>query len=188
VAPETSNSLPTLERFRSYLILLARWQWNPRLQGKLDPSDVVQQALVQAWAGLKEFRGRSDLEMRAWLRQILNRCLVDLVRDFERQKRDVQREVSLDARLHDSSARLEAWLDDQRSSPEERASRHEQLERLADALAKLPEAQQEAITLHHLHGLAVPEIAGLMDRSATAVAGLLKRGLRTLREHLLSGE
>ena len=87
----------------------------------------------------------------------------------------------------DSSARLEAWLDDQQSSPQERAERDEQLVQLADALAELPEAQQEAIVLHHLHGLGIAEIGQLIDRTPVAVAGLLKRGLRTLREQFESG-
>jgi RNA polymerase sigma-70 factor (subfamily 1) len=122
--------------------------------------------------------------MRAWLRQIFTRCLADLVRDFGREKRDVAKERSLDAAVAESSARLEAWLDDQQSSPQERAERSEQLLQLSEALAALPEPQQEAITLHHLHGLSVVEIGQLMGRSTTAVAGLLKRGLRTLRTQL----
>lgn len=186
--PEMASSTPTLERFRSYLVFLARWHWSPRLQGKLDPSDVVQQSLVQAWAGRKEFQGQSDAEMRAWLRQILTRCLADLARDFSRKKRDVAREQSLDAKIGESSARLEAWLDDHQSSPQERALRNEELVELADALADLPEAQQEAVTLHHLHGMSVAEISKLMERSSTAVAGLLKRGLHNLRGRLVKGE
>ena len=171
----------SLDRYRSYLVLLARWHWNPRLQGKLDPSDVAQQTLVQAWQGLDDFRGETDAELRAWLRRILTRCLADLARDFGREKRNVAREQSLEAVVADSSQRLEAWLDDQQSSPQERAERNEHLLQLAEAVAELPESQQEAISLHYLHGMTAVEIAEVMDRSRTAVAGLLKRGLRTLR-------
>lgn len=170
-----------LDHYRSYLALLARCHWNPRLQGKFDPSDVVQQTLVQAWQGLGEFRGATEGELRAWLRQILTRHLADLARDFGRAKRDLQLERSLEAQVSASSIRMEAWLDDQQSSPQEKAERNEQLVQLAAALAELPAAQQEAVSLHHLHGLSVGEIAVLMERSATAVGGLLKRGLRTLR-------
>src|SRR5438876_37487 len=114
--PETADPA-SLQRFRSYLLLLARLHWNPRLQGKLDPSDVVQQTLIQAWEGLPNFRGTSDGELRAWLRQILARSLANLARDYGRDKRDVAKEYSLDVTVAQSSARLEAWLDDQQSSP-----------------------------------------------------------------------
>jgi RNA polymerase sigma-70 factor (ECF subfamily) len=184
---ETPSPL-SLDHYRSYLVLLARWHWNPRLQGKFDPSDVVQQTLVQAWQGLRDFRGTTEAELRAWLRQILTRHLADLARDFGRAKRDLQLERSLEALVSDSSIRLEAWLDDQQSSPDERAERNEQLVQLAAALAELPAAQQEAVSLHHLHGLSVAEIAALMERSTTAIAGLLKRGLRTLRTHFETRE
>jgi RNA polymerase sigma-70 factor (ECF subfamily) len=186
-ADSENAALPQLELFRGYLLLLARLHWNPRLAGKLDPSDVVQQTLVQAWKGLPQFRGQSEVEMRAWLRQILARQLANLARDFGRENRDVRREVSLAApagAIDDSSARLEAWLDDGQSSPSQRADRNEHLLRLAEALAALPEPQQAAVTLHHLHGLSVNEIAAQLERSPSAVAGLLKRGLRALREKL----
>ncbi len=178
---------PSLDRFRSYLALLARWHWNPRLQGKLDPSDVVQQTLFQAWQGLDGLRGQSDAELRTWLRQILTRCLADWARDFGRQKRDVGRELSLQQVVEGSSVRLEAWLDDQQSSPVDRAGRSEELAVLAEALATLPDSQQEAVTLHHLHGLSIEEISELMGRSRSAVGGLLKRGLHALRVQLESG-
>jgi RNA polymerase sigma-70 factor (ECF subfamily) len=185
---ESTSQRPTLECFRSYVVLLARSYWNPRLQGKLDPSDVVQQTLMQAWQGLDEFRGQTDGECRAWLRRILTRCVADLARGFARDKRAVTKECSLDAMVTESSGRLEAWLDDQQSSPQERAERDEQLVQLADALEALPEAQQEAIALHHLHGLSIAEIGPLIDRTPSAVAGLLKRGLRALRGQIESRE
>jgi RNA polymerase sigma-70 factor (ECF subfamily) len=184
---ESTSDQPALESFRSYLALLARTYWNPRLQGKLDPSDVVQQTLVQAWQGRDGFRGQSEAEIRAWLRQILTHCLTDYARKFSRVKRSLVRERSLHAAITESSVRLEGWLDDQRSSPDQRAERAEQLVQLADALEALPEAEQEAIVLHHLHGLNLAEIGDLLDRTPAAVAGLLKRGLRRLRSVMERG-
>lgn len=186
--PEIATDLPSLERYRGYLVLLARWHRNPRLQAKFDPSDLVQQTLVRAWQGLRDFRGETEAEFKAWLRRILTRCLADLVRDFDGGKRDAGRERSLDAMVTDSSARLEIRLDDRQSSPHEKAERNERLQQLADALETLPPAQQEAVTLFHLHGLSVAEIGRLMDRSEAATAGLLKRGLRALRTVLHTGE
>ncbi len=65
-----------LDRYRAYLRLLARLHLDPRLRGKLDPSDIVQQTLAQALQGLEKFRGKTSAELQAWLRQILARNLV----------------------------------------------------------------------------------------------------------------
>ena len=173
-----------LERFRSYLTVLARLQIGSRLQGKLDASDVVQQTLLQALGGLEGFRGRSDAEMAAWLRQILARQLANSVRDLGRQKRDIARERSLQGDLEQSACRLELFLAADQSSPSQKAQRNEQLLELADALAELPEAQREAIVLHYLERWPVDEIGKRLDRSTAAVAGLIKRGLRALRLRL----
>ena len=173
-----------LERFRGYLYVLAERHADRRLQGKADASDVVQQTLVQALAGLSQFRGRSDAEMAAWLRQILARQLANAARDFGRQKRDAARERSLEAALDQSASRLELVLAAADSTPSQNAQRNEQFLQLAAALAELPEAQRQAIVLHHLERKSLEEIGGQMDRTAAAVAGLVKRGLRALRLRL----
>jgi RNA polymerase sigma-70 factor (ECF subfamily) len=170
------------ERFRAYLRLLARLHLDPRLRGKLDPSDVVQQTLVQAYQARDQFRGQSDNEMAAWLRRILARNLAMAVRDFARDKRDVARERSLEAALDQSSSRLEAWLAAEESSPSLRAERNEQARRLAEALEQLPDAQREALVLQHWHGWSLAQIGEHLGRSPEAVAGLLKRGLKQMRQ------
>src|SRR6516165_483765 len=95
----------TLERFRAYLHLLARLHLNPRLQGKLDASDVVQQTFLQAYQALDQFRGQSGAALALWRRQVLARPLPPPSRDPGRAKRDVPQEGSLDAALQASSAR-----------------------------------------------------------------------------------
>jgi RNA polymerase sigma-70 factor (ECF subfamily) len=85
--------------------------------------------------------------------------------------------------LNDSSSKLESLLAAPQSSPSQRA-RQEQLVRLADALAQLPEDQREAVVRKHLQGDTVAAIAQGMGRSETAVGGLLRRGMARLRELL----
>ena len=99
-------------------------------------------------------------------------------------KRDAGRERSLHAAVEDSAARLEALLAADQTSPSGRVERQERLRRLADALAALPGDQRRAIELKHLQGLALIEVARRMGRTVPAVAGLLQRGLRALREDL----
>jgi len=173
-----------LEGFREYLRLLARMQLDPRLKSKLDPSDVVQQTLLEAYQGLAEFRGDGSGQLAAWLRQILARNLANAVRDLGRAKRDVGREQSLDAALESSSVRIAAWLAAEQSSPSQQAARQEDVAGLADALASLPEPQREALTLRHLQGWSLADVAAELGKSKAAVAELLHRGLEQLRELL----
>jgi len=184
MTPDGSNRLSELERFRAYLRLLARLHLDARLHGKLDPSDVVQDVLLKAVAAIDQYRGASEAELAGWLRQILARHLANLVRDLGREKRDVGRELSLQAAIEHSSVRLEGWLAGEQTSPSMRAEFNEQLLQLAEAIDRLPDVQREALTLHHLHGWKLQAIAEHTGKSLTAVAGLIKRGLRQLREEM----
>jgi RNA polymerase sigma-70 factor (ECF subfamily) len=181
--PDASNDGRDLEHFREYLRLLAQTHLDSRLQSKLDPSDVVQQTLLEAYKDLGQLRGQSREQIACWLRQILVRNLANLVRDFGRACRDVGREQSLDA-----ADGLANWLAAEQSSPSQRAERQEQALRLAAALAKLPEAQREVIMLRHCQGWPLADISRHVGKSAAAVAGLLHRGLQQIRAHMHEGE
>jgi RNA polymerase sigma-70 factor (ECF subfamily) len=173
-----------LERFRKYLRLLAQVQLDSRLRSKLDPSDIVQQTILEAHQARDRCPSQNPAEQAAWLRTILAHNLANAVRDLGRAKRDVRREQSLEAAIAESSARLEAWLAAEQSSPSGQAEKNEQVLRLADALDQLPADQQEAVVLHHLKGQSLSELAAHFGRSPAAVAGLLHRGLKKLQELL----
>jgi RNA polymerase sigma-70 factor (ECF subfamily) len=176
----------SLERYREYLSLLARLHLHPRLQSKLDPSDVVQQTLLKAHQNRAQCQGQNDAQVAAWLRRILANTLADAARDFGGGKRDVGREQPLQAILEDSSSRLEAFLNPAMSSPSVKAVRNEDLLQLATALAQLPDDQRAAVEMHHLQNCSVAEVAASLGKTERAVAGLLRRGLKKLRELLQS--
>jgi RNA polymerase sigma-70 factor, ECF subfamily len=181
-SPESRST--ELESYRSYLRLLAGLRLDPRIRRKIDPSDLVQLTLLKAHEAAGRCSFADEPQRAAWLRQILARTMADEARRYSRGKRDAEMERSLVAGLDESSVRLEEWLADDRSSPSQQAIRHEQLQTLAMALDALPEDQRQAVELHHLGGCPVAEVAARLGRSRASVAGLLRRGLRAMREHL----
>lgn len=184
MANQPTADFQSIEQYRSYLRLLASLQLDPRLKGKLDPSDAVQQTLLKAHESQSQLRGLSTPEQAAWLRKILANCLADEVRKFRCEKRQIDLERSLEAELQQSSARMENWLAGGGSSPSQHAVRQEELLTLANALAALPEDQRRALELHHLSGLTVARVGEELGRTRAAVAGLLRRGLDGLRVRL----
>ncbi len=171
-----------LDGYRTYLRLLAQMNLDKKVRGKVDPSDVVQQTLLQAHRGLADFRGTTDAQRAAWLRQILARNLMRASRDFHRDKRDVDREKPFEAALDQSSARLDELLAADEPSPSQQAMRSERAVQLVQALDGLPDAQRTAIELHYFEQKSLAGIGEQIERSPTAVAGLLRRGLKKLRE------
>jgi RNA polymerase sigma-70 factor, ECF subfamily len=184
MAAEIGTDGRSLEQYRDYLLLLTRQQFDPRLRGKLDPADLVQQTLLKAYGAWGQFRGREEAEVAAWLRRILANTLTDALRQFSADARNLDRERSLEAALTESSARIEAWLAGEQSTPSQQAMHNEQLQRLASALTQLPEEQRTAVELKHLQGLPVAVVGERMGRSRASVVGLLFRGLKKLRELL----
>ncbi len=173
-----------LERFRSYLGLLARLQLAPALRGKIDLSGVVQITLYEAHRVLATNPNTDDSGLLALLRRLLANNLADEVRKSLALRRSLDRQESLDADLEGSAARLRAFAAGAFSSPEELASRAEEQLRLVAALEALPEPQRQAIELHYLQGRTLAEVAEALQRSKGSVAGLVQRGLLILRQQL----
>src|SRR4051794_38471981 len=103
---DDGSELRPLESFREYLRILARLQLDPMVRGQIDPSDIVQQALLKAHERRDQFRGTTNAERAAWLRVILGNQIADALRRHGRQRDG--RGQSLEAALEQSSARLEA--------------------------------------------------------------------------------
>jgi RNA polymerase sigma-70 factor (ECF subfamily) len=172
---------PCLDEHRPWLYLLARLHLDPRLRGVIDPEDVVQETFQAAHAHRDEIRARSRGELINWLRTTLINKLYEVSRFHAAQMRDAALRQSLDVSESESGSRWNSYLADPGSSPSQRAERHEDLMRLAAALACLPEEQRRAVELHHLQGHSVSETGDLLGSSKAAAAGLIFRGMQRLR-------
>lgn len=171
-----------LELYRRYLALLVRVQIGKRLQAKVDASDIVQETFLEAHRNFARFRGKSEAELVAWLRQILATSLADLMRRYlGTQGRDVRLEREIAHDLDRSTVMLDRGLVAPGSSPSQQAARREQSVVLADALAELPDDYRDVLVLRHLEGLTFPQVAQRMGRTLDSVEKLWMRGLGRLR-------
>lgn len=170
------DSPPDLLRFEPALLLWANSQMPGWLRGKLDPTDLVQQTLLEA-VNADGLAGRPDHEVLAYLRRALAHNLIDATRKHAPARGEW-------AAVGESSLRLADWLAAEQTSPSERADRNERFERLAVALAELPDAQRVAVELRYLHGLKVTDIARQLGKTEGAVSLLLHRAVGRLRVQL----
>ncbi len=184
MAQPSGDRAEELERQRSYLLLLARLHVGAALRNKIDLSGIVQETLLEACQAGPQLNALEAGQQAVWLRRALAHNLADEVRKLSTGKRDMRREQSLEAALNDSASRIEGWLAAQQSSPSQAAQREERAAELMQALADLPEAQREALVLRHCENWSLADISQQLNRTPAAVAGLLKRGLKQLREHL----
>lgn len=175
-----------LNRHYHALLLLARAQLARHPQLGFNASDLVQEAVEEAIRDADQFRGGTEQERFAWLRKILHHAFLDRYDKAHAAKRDIARQAFA-ADLTGSFVGMDELLAAQQTSPSERAVRNEDLDRLGRALEALAEDQREAITLKDLAGLSLAEVAARMGRPESAVAGLLFRGRKRLKDLMTEG-
>ncbi|HMC90280.1 MAG TPA: sigma-70 family RNA polymerase sigma factor [Gemmataceae bacterium] len=172
---------------RNYVALLAQTQVESRLRAKVDPSDLVQITLMEAYQGFDRFRGGSETEWLAWLRGILTHNAADFVRRYlTTDKRQIGREVRLGGAKANSSAARFFDPPDSGETPSQQLIRRERELQLADAVARLEEDQRTVILLRNLQRLPFDEVAERMGRSRPAAQMLWMRAIRKLQA-LLAG-
>jgi RNA polymerase sigma-70 factor (ECF subfamily) len=180
---EALNEL--LETHRNYLRVLAASCLHREMQGKADPSDVVQETLLKVHENFRHFRGTTEVEWMAWLRKILVNHLSDYQKGFRRERRSVAREQSLESLVERSSVMLRNLGPAPGPSPSQEAQRREAAAIVAEAIAELEPEDRDVVILRNLHELdwkAVGEQTGrspdaarmLWARAMQRVGGLLK--------------
>lgn len=173
-----------LEEYREYLRLLARTRVGRDLQVRLDPSDLIQDALLEAHRDFRQFLGHTEAELTVWLRRILVRNLADQLKHHHSQRRDYSREQPLEVLVEQAHEALAAPL----STPSAQAVRREQAVVLANALASLPDDYREVITRRHVEGQSFEAIAVAMGRTSGAARMLWMRALERLGGLMETGD
>jgi RNA polymerase sigma-70 factor (ECF subfamily) len=182
VSNTESVQIAEIERHREYLARIAQLQIDPRLQGKIDLSGVVQQTLWDAVQGFQKGQLDNSAARLAWLRKTLAYNLIDEVRKLTGPTHDAFREQSIEHALEQSSLRLNCWLAAELSSPSHKIDRDEWTMQLTAAMSRLLPSERDVVVLRHLQDWSLVDIAAHVGRTPAAVAGLLKRALRKLRD------
>jgi RNA polymerase sigma-70 factor (ECF subfamily) len=163
---------------RNYVAILAQSRLESWLRAKVDPSDLVQQTLLEAYRGFPQFQGGTSGEWLAWLRRILDHNAADYVRYYHgTDKRRVGREVPLGGSA-DGGADPPA----DGETPSQELLRKERELQVADALAHLSDDHRTVLLLRNLQRLPFDEVARRMGRSRPATQMLWMRAIRKLQE------
>jgi RNA polymerase sigma-70 factor (ECF subfamily) len=175
-----------LTRHRGRLRKMVAYHLDRRLAARVDPSDVVQDALADAAAELDRYLRERPLPFYPWLRQLAWDRLVELHRrHVAAGKRSVRREEPGLFELPDESAvELAGRLADLGSSPSARLLRDELRRRMQAALARLPERDRAVLVLRHLEQLSTAESAAVLGIGEAALKSRHLRALRRLRQLL----
>jgi RNA polymerase sigma-70 factor (ECF subfamily) len=178
-----------MKRYRSRLRRMVSFRLDPRLQSRLDPSDVVQDVCLAAWQHLDSYVKQPDTPFFVWLRAVAGRKLADLHRHhLGVQGRDARREVSLyqGSLPGATSAALAAQLLGHLTRPSEAAVRAERKIQLQTALNAMDPIDREVLALRHFEQLTVSEAAAVLGIKEKAAGMRYVRALRRLKEILTS--
>ena len=180
VEGNSSAGTTLLDRYRNRLKNMVRVRMDQRLQGRFDPSDVVQDALIEAHRRLPEFANSRPMEFYPWLRGLAWDRLVDLHRQhLNAAKRTVDRELA-DA----SSHALVTYLADSRFSPLRDVLRDELRERIQTALDQLSSVAREVLLLRFVEQLSVRESSHVLGITESALKSRQLRALKALGQQL----
>ncbi|MEX2318084.1 MAG: sigma-70 family RNA polymerase sigma factor [Pirellulales bacterium] len=174
-----------LALYRPYLRLVAGRRLPKMIRKRVDASDLVQHTLLDAVRGLPDFRGQTEPEFTAWIMKLLERNLLQGIRNHTLGKRDIRLEQDWSA---SGGSALMMWhsLSGDGSSPMSNILHGEAALHLALALDKLPEDQRTAVEMRYIDQLPLQAIADEMGRSVGSVAGLIRRGVEAMQGFLPS--
>src|SRR5262245_5271589 len=183
---DTAARSELLQRHQKRLRQMIAVRMDRRLAARVDPSDVVQDVLLEADRRLADYLRERPLSFNPWLRRIATDRMADLHRRHIQARRGsvIREEGPLQALPEESAWDLASRLFGQGSSPSARLQRQEVQKRVQDALARLSERDREVLVLRHLEKLSAREIAEILDLSEGAVYTRQLRALRRLRELL----
>lgn len=183
---QTGGATALGELFSLYYDRLDRmvdFRLDGRLRGRVDSSDVLQEAYLIISRRLPDYIARPEVSLYVWMRQLTLQTLIDVQRRHFGQKRDPNQEVALSPGPRDqTSMSIAGAICAQWSSPSRAAIREEEVQQLHQALASMDEIDREVLALRHFEQLTNSEVAETLDLTATAASNRYVRAMTRLTE------
>lgn len=176
-------------RYREKLRKMVQFRLDPRLQGRVDSSDVLQDVYLDAAQRLEHYRKAPAVSLLVWLRQLTEQRLIDLHRrHLGARMRDARREAAPSERDSQTGAMLPGFgvLAGKAASPSEAAMRLEFVDAMQAALERLEPLDREVLALRHFEELTNNEAAEVLGISKTAASNRYVRALKRLKQALNS--
>jgi RNA polymerase sigma-70 factor (ECF subfamily) len=171
--------------YRDRLERMVDFRLDPRLWGRVDPADIVQEAYIEVARRIDSFLAAPKVTLFVWLRQITWQTLLDVHRRHLGQKRNAGQDLSLDERRGDSTVSpLAQQLAGSLTSPSQAAMRNERVGQLKQALQQMSHIDREILVLRHFEQLSNGEVAEILRLSKTAASNRYMRALKRLRQCL----
>jgi RNA polymerase sigma-70 factor (ECF subfamily) len=161
------------------------------LRGVVDADDVVQEAHVDVFRQIGQFKPREPGSLSRWVATIATHRMHDALRRQRAAKRGGGRPAlpATPRSVLDSTVMVLECLAAHPHTPSQSVARREAVQQAQEALAALPGEQREAVTLLYLGGLSAAEAAARMQKTERAIHGLCRRGLQALRDRMaLAGD
>lgn len=167
-----------VSRLQNYLLSVANAEMPPSVRSKFSGSDIIQQSMLEAHQSIGSFRGKSEGELKVWLKRIVLSNLIDETRRYQKtRKRDASREVSVDWNaqpLPQPNGQTASWV----------VSRNEFDQQLFEAVQELPARQRHVVEARHRDGLPYAKIALDLGVTEDAARRLWVRGVCALKRSL----
>ena len=176
-----------LQSFRDQLVRIISFRMDPRLRGRLDADDIVQDAFIEATERFEAYVAKPDMPFFLWLRFITVQKLFQMHRRHLGVKsRDAGREISIYSSPcpQATSAVLAAHLLGKQTSPSLAAMRAETTNRVEKALNSMNEVDREILALRRFEKLKNDQVAKLLNISKTAASNRYIRALERLQKEV----
>lgn len=172
--------------YQNRLEKIISFRLDPRIRGRIDAADILQEAYLEAAGRLESFLESTDVSFFVWLRQQTLQTLIDVHRRQFRQKRDVKREIRFASTgpSDGTSLSIAQFLIGQLTSPSQAVANAEEMQWLQEALNSMNEVDREVLALRHFEQLGNNQVAEILGLTTTAASNRYLRAAARLSEIL----